>query len=167
MGAEMENERPALVEWAGTLSAPRVPSDIPSVAQRAATLLRRPILAHEALEESVVTADRQMELDLTGGLVGFVPHTRHSLLNRRMTEFLTRSCGHVFLRYGFALERRGVAFIGDLVQMPRHRAQQIIQAGKMFNAVEQSLAKHDLSFGMAAPRWDRPIDLFTHRLRAR
>lgn len=129
--------------------------------QRYAAALRRPMPVPAPRPGSL--QPEQLELDLSGGLVRLVPPHRYRLLNHRLTEYLLRDCGAAFLRYGFALEKNGIAFLGDLVQLPDHVARRYISPRLMFDQVDSVLLRRELGFGLHAPRWQRPVDRFTHR----
>ena len=158
----METQALPLFDWA-VVSLP--PSSIAAQtevpAQIHARALGRPIAVGDRWEP--LDDLRQLELDLAGGVTPLVPRTRYRLLTYRLTEFLVRSCGIGFLSSGFALEKRGVAFLGDLVQLQDYAARRWIRSARMFDAVRHELARHGLGFGMVAPRWHRPVDGFTHR----
>lgn len=152
----------ALFDWAG-LDLPPPENDVRDIhgAQRYSAMLARPVDVEVALIP--VFDAQQLELDLAGQVTPIVPKTRYGLLALRLTEFLLRSCGAGFVRHGFVLEKQGIAFLGDLVQMQDFTARRRIRSKRFFHAVRETLFQNGLDFGMVAPRWERPIDGFTHR----
>lgn len=105
----------------------------------------------------------QRELDLTTGVAAFVPHARYRYLSYRLTEYMLGKCGVGFLKHGFQLERAGIAFLGDLVEMKDHEVERITGSAEVVQLVRPALCELGLEFGMVASRWARPNDGFSHR----
>lgn len=102
----------------------------------------------------------QLSLRFVEPFTRFVTKPKRHLLDFELTPFFQKPhrCGVSFTRVGFKLEKVGVCFVGDLVQMTENEFREFTKDERLIQKTKLALTTVSLGFGMAAPKWERPDD---------